>query len=473
MRKASVLIITLLCAILCAAVVWQWLVYSNKTSEITPQPDESVLQHVKINMNQGKMHIQQVFSKLKEEQNYNVIIPENAENFSCTTGTGEQCDQTGDPAFVKAKGTQLEFKYTLSVMSSAKEILLNDWLVLLKGQEWMTTKIEIVDRLHPKGTWVAGIPLKGFKQKELVSYFVFEGQGPNPSLYWQNSNLVIFSEQRGISYYGGSKRNIETYKFNHLEAFTEKHHLAVVLRNKGHTVRGSGLVLIDGTTEKDELEKQLAISFLSLQFPGITASDNWLLDAFASLITKQSAEDSKSILMIREMQNKLSAEEVNQLIRYIADSNSTLDHESLDEQLARMKGMKTRFFTLNKANDSSTYPLIFIDTRNVVAYGRKITNLDIVSDKNKQMFPFLATLKTLGYETAENKGTTSIKIKNDKLNYTFNLKNSTFTKNGKSYGLLENPFRVINGTIYVEKSWLEAVFGISIVENEEEIVLSL
>jgi hypothetical protein len=82
-------------------------------------------------------------------------------------------------------------------------------------------------------------------------------------------------------------------------------------------------------------------------------------------------------------------------------------------------------------------------------------------------------MKSLGYEAAAYNGSATIQVKNGSVQYSFDLKNKTYTMNGNRYGLLDNPFRKINGTIYVEKAWLEAIFKISIVESEDEISLSL
>lgn len=473
MRKTSVLIITLLSVLLCAVVVWQWVLYSNDVTELVDERDKTMSQHVLVTVEQKEMTIKQVFSNLDAGELYSATVPKDAVNFSCTIETGEPCEVSNTPYAVKATGSELQFEYSLPFQPSAEEILMNNWLVLLKDLSFINTKVEIVDKLHKKGTWVTGIPFKGFKQKELVGYSVFEGRGSNPSLYWQNRSLVSFSDQEGFSYYESLKPKTGTYKFNNLAGLAENQHLSVVFTSKGHLVRGSGLLLIDGAVAKNDLEKQIAISLLLVKFPGLPAKENWLLEAFASMITNQPATGKKGQTMIREMQDKLTAEEVNRLIRYIVGSHSNLDQIKLDEQLSRMKGLKTRFFVLNRANDSGLYPLLFIESRSMIANGRKISSLDIVLDGEKRLFPFLATMKSLGYEARAYNGSASIQVKKGSIQYSFNLKNKTYTMNGNRYGLLENPFRNINGTTYVEKAWLEAIFKMSIKESEDEIILSL
>jgi hypothetical protein len=82
-------------------------------------------------------------------------------------------------------------------------------------------------------------------------------------------------------------------------------------------------------------------------------------------------------------------------------------------------------------------------------------------------------MKAFGYEAAADRDYSSIRIKNNQDAYSFNLQNNTFTMNGKSFGLLDNPFRNINGSFYVQKHWLEAIFKLSIEEGKSEINVSL
>jgi hypothetical protein len=351
MKKASVLIITGISVLLCAAVFWQWLHFSTKTSKTDKEPNEGVSQSVIVNVEQHEFHIKQVFSDLKGEKYYTAAIPKNALNLSCKTESGEACDVNRKTNALKTAGSQLTFEYNLNGNPSDSEILLNNWLVVLKELPSLSIKIEIIDKQHQNGTWAAGLPLKGFKEKELVSYSVFEGDGYNPSIYWNSSRLVNDTSQEGISYYR-AKSSAPSHKFSNLDAFAANQHVSVIFRDKGQIVRTGGLLLVDGTLSKDELEKQLAITFLASKFPGLPAGENWLLDGFASLITNQPASARKSQSIIQEMKNKLTSDELKQFVRFIAENNTPLSHQKLDEKLAKIKGMETLFFTLNKENNS-------------------------------------------------------------------------------------------------------------------------
>lgn len=50
-------------------------------------------------------------------------------------------------------------------------------------------QIKVTDGERKGGAWAAGLPLKGHEKLELIDYYVFEGKGRKPMLFWQNSML--------------------------------------------------------------------------------------------------------------------------------------------------------------------------------------------------------------------------------------------------------------------------------------------
>jgi len=243
--------------------------------------------------------------------------------------------------------------------------------------------------------------------------------------------------------------------------------------SENRIVHGNGLLLAASSLSKNELEQQLAISFLSRKIQGLSPNGNLLLEALATLITKQPASNPKSRAIVRELQTKLTSAELNDFTIFLSGSEKSIDYTELDDKLAAIKGMETTFFSLNKQDDSSLYPLLFNDGRRLIANGKRIIDWDIIVEGDGKLFPFIKTMSSLGAKTTIDQQLNLIKVTSDSSMYSFNLKNHTFVMNGESFGLLENPFKLINGIVYIEGKWLKAIFQVSFEESEEEIVLSM
>jgi hypothetical protein len=472
MKKVSVLIISVLFIVLSATVVWQWVLYSNKTGQVTSKPVEDIIQSVTVKVDQKGLAIKQVFNNLQNGSSYGAITPEQATDLVCTTSDGAPCQYDLETNSIKAKGDSLQFEYFIKFDPAAVEFILNDWLVLLSEPGTTMTRIEIVDRIHPKGTWVAGLPVKGYRQMEVVDYYVFEGKGENPSIYWENKGLNKFSGQRGIHYYSSSKEHSGIYQFDSLKTFAENDHMSVVFNNDNRIVHGNGLLLAPSSLSKNELKKQLAISLLSRRFQGLKPDERGVLDALASLVTNEPATTSKNEAIVSELQTKLTTAELSEFILLLGEGGSDIDHSVLDERLASIKGMHTNFFTLNKQDETGPYPLLFNDGRRLIANGQEVSDWDVVIEGDKELFPLKETLSLFGFDIKSDPNLNWIKVKSSRSLYSFNLKNKTFVTNEQTFGLLESPFKKINGKVFIEKQWLEAIFKLSIEESEEEIVLS-
>ena len=473
MKRASVLLITLIMIFLCAAVAWQWIVFSKESGQSLNLPTEKIDQEIIVKAEKSGLIVKQVFSNLEQGKYYGIHIPGKIENLTCHDSEGAHCKDDLESQSFEARGTKLQLEYIVTVDTSAVEFLLNDWLVSLVEGGVYKTRIELVDKLQRKGSWVAGIPLKGYKQLDLVNYYVFEGNANTPSLYWQNTSLAKISGQKGINYYAHSQDQQPIYEFDSLINVSNKRHLSVVFNNDNRIVQGNGLVLVSKSLSRSELEQQLVTAFISLKLPELNKDEQWLLEALASLLTKETVKNPKAYAIVQELTGKLTQAELKEFTEIFSRDHSSLNHSKLDEHLASIRGRRTNFFTLNKLEASVFYSLLFKDDRRIMVNGENVNDMNIAIDGERRLYPFVKTMETLGFQTEIDPGMNKIKVSTKGIEYMFNLTNNTFVLNGENFGLLENPFELINSTVYVEQRWLNGIFKVSIEENNQEIVLAV
>ncbi|MBT2694708.1 hypothetical protein [Bacillus sp. ISL-55] len=463
MRKISFLLTTGLFIIICTAVIWQWSAFQqNKQKTAESEGDISITATVKVEQNE--LRVKQTFENLAMDQNYHAVIPSQAIEVDCTDGDGNTCEEGHKP-----RGNKIHFDYTIK-SGSGLSILLNDWMIVLKDAAIQKTRIELVDQYFSRGTWVAGLPLKGYKQTELLHYYVFEGVSSTPSLYWQEEPLIELSGQKGIDYYTTDKEQV-IYKFESIEPFSDNH-LSVVTIDGQRTVRGNGLLLAGDELTHKEFEQEMAIAFMSSKFSSGEGTEGWILEALASLVTKQEPVNEKSRAMVEELEGNLTAEEIAAFIAYFS-KRGHLDSNSFDGYLSSIKGMETDFFSMNRQERRGIFPLLFTDARSVIVNGDKKEELAVVIKGDQYLFPLEPTMNALGYKSTIGPDFTTLEITSANNTFYFNVKNKTFNHEGQTFGLLENPFQNLNGEWYLEKHWLDAIFKVQVLESEESITLAL
>jgi len=461
MKKVSTLMTSGLFIVICAAVLWQWNTFSEERGRPAERKEEpSIVTSVRVESNQ--LLVKQTFHGLESNRQYQAVIPAQAAEVKCTDAEEKPCGDGFLP-----KGEKIQFEYILKT-GPGLSLLLNDWMIVLKEAEVNKTRIEIIDQYNRKGTWAAGLPLKGFKQTELLRYYVFEGVLSTPSLYWQEKPLFKLNGQKGINYYISKKEQI-IYEFDSLGTFSDNH-LSVVITEGQSAILGTGLLLVGNMLTDKEIERQLATAFLASKFGSDRGKEGWTIEALASLVTKQEPESAKSKAMVRELANALTAEETTAFITYFSKERH-LDVSSLDEYLSLIKGMNTKFFLKNSQKGQAGFPMLFTDARSVIVNGNQKDELEVVIKGGEQLFPLVPTMAALGYKAKIGTDFKVLELSSDSSQYSFNLKNKTFILDGQSFGLLENPFQYLNGEWYLEKRWLHAIFKVRISESDERIFL--
>ncbi len=115
---------------------------------------------------------------------------------------------------------------------------------------------------------------------------------------------------------------------------------------------------------------------------------------------------------------------------------------------------------------------IFLDPRNITIHDKVIENIHVVSRGKEILFPFVPTMKELGFLVKSNEDD-KIELSNGKSSYKFDLDQPFFYYNGEIFGLLDQPIVVENGVIYIKREPLKSIFNVIVEEDQNLIKLNI
>lgn len=469
MFRTSFFIFIILSAAIGGILFWQWKDYSDNNGAPGHLQTESALQQITVESAANELKISQSISGLIDGKEYKVSIPEKVSSWNCLKVGGNPCDSKDQfPDTYMAEDGKIVFSYSIFFKKNLSALLLNNWIISLPDVSIDHTKLEIIDYARRGGSWAAGLPLKGYKHFDFIDYFVFEGESESFSLYWQKEPLHEVKNVPEIRLLAESK-NTKPVTITSLNSLSDFPYLTVVVTDNYPETDGEGVIVVKKNIQRDVLVRKVFDHYFRAKFSKAEIEEKWLADVLADCFTKQKSRSVKGEKIIQELTAKLSDRELNAFLSSVIQEKAVLSAKILDERLSKQKGLKTQFFTLNKNEDASFVPLYFFDSRKVFINGKERKGIEILYQNEKRLFPLIEILAGLGYEVKHFADEKTLVLNKGKNKYRFYTDRNIFVYNKEDYGLLENPFLLINGKVYIEEKWLMALFKIYIKENKHQI----
>ncbi|MBT2708012.1 hypothetical protein J7I91_08785 [Pseudomonas sp. ISL-84] len=449
--------------------VWQWKVYSGQIGQ-AKEHTVGANQQITVESLEDELKITQTVIGILPEKEYRLVIPDSLFKWKCKNGNEEACDSADEnPYTFFSNDNQMIFEYVLPMNKGQKAFMLNDWTVSVPDLIVASSHITISDSFRRNGSWAAGFPLKAQKEMKHIDYYIFEGRGNTPSLYWQQKPLKKTSKNPVDIY--SENQHAFNQKFEKLSTLGEIPYMSVVLTDLYQESNGKGILIAGTNTKVEKLEKMLIIQAYEKKFGFLPPKEGWLIDALASHTIEQNADTEKGNWIIRELKKEMAEDELQEFF-YKLPMEDSLNTEKLDKNLSDLKGHSTRFFTLNKELNAPLVPLYFNDGKKVFISGREQKDLKLIHKKGHRLLPFKASMEALGFDVRILSGEETLLLTKGNNSYRFYLNRNVFIYNEEDYGLLENPLVDLNGTAFIEVQWLQSLFDVSVEEWDHMIKLT-
>jgi hypothetical protein len=384
---------------------------------------------------------------------------------------GECASQDSNPNTFLAKKGSLSLQYSLQTNKKETAFLLTEWSAGLKNESIQNTKITIISPAKRKGKWVAGIPLTGHKERELINYYVFKGKEPEVSLYWQESPLYRLKQTGNYTIYSDKQEELNTEK-KIIESSWLKSmpFLNIILTKRTPSGSAPGFLFLADGRPASEMQAAAAEYFYGQKFKKVPESE-WIRDMFVSNYSGNEPRTEKGRFALNQMHSSLSDQEWKKFIVKVNSTKPQLNVRDLDSILEKARGLKTSFFTLNTEKIKENVPLAFFESKSLVINGTNLPTLEVLVAQGSRFYPFVATMGALGYTSGQHEEK-FIVLKKQKATYSFQPEKKIFYRNGQGYGLLINPFMVKTGTVYISQAGLKSIFKVKVTETKKKIILT-
>ncbi|HYK74669.1 MAG TPA: hypothetical protein VEV44_16360 [Pseudoneobacillus sp.] len=461
MKKVFILLVFCSTLTLSLLLKWQWHAYSSESSKSAVS---SANQKIQIVSSSNNININQTFSGLNPKKEYKIMVPNLISDWTCETKSGESCKSNDqNPTTFQPEDGVIKIVYSIPINRDDLFTILSNWKMKLYGVSIQHSSIAIAESYHRKGTWIAGLPFKAYKELDLIDFFSFEGDGDFETLYFQKKPFIFHYQEIFYGYYSNGQENkkLNLSKYSQLK----KKNFTVIVSSDFLTYENKDMLIVKNTQPITDIDHSLVTQFFKYKLENET---DWLVSLFTSFSFNNKSPIKKTNEILNELNRELSSSELQEFYQKVAGSPSTLGVKELDQILGEVKGLKTSFFQKNiEAN--SNVPLYFMETKLVNFKEEKEKKAELIYMDSKRLYPIETMLSIIGYKISQ---------VDDKLNlnkksfyYQFDLNHNLFLFNGHDYGLLESPIVEVNHHYYMDQNWLQTLFKISIKEDGAKLTI--
>lgn len=466
MVKKSLLFSLLLMIISGGIIFLQWNGYEGSSKVLD---DNELEQEIQIIYSEQGLAIQQTFHHLQIDKPLTLVFPIDAKNMRCETKEGK-CSLNGLSALITPKDHTFTVSYMLNSSPAKSSMLLTNWFIKVKETEIKKTSIYLTDKKLRTGNWYSGIKTTGGQKKDLINYYEFQGNGGADALYWQAGPLVEVKAGENVALYMPSETKAPEQLVDSLKNLDIPKRKTIIVTNQHAAYSSDQFHILNNSQQLAELVNTIQLNDMKNKYR-FKESEEWLAEIMIALELNRAFGSQKSQKMYQYLQQQLTPEEQETYKAEVLQmKGESVTAEQLDRMLSEVKGLETHFFQENHDAKSVIKPLLFTDTRSVIVNG-KVMTFKAMNQKGVLLFPFQSTLRQLGFDVKALSNGQSLLVNKGADTYRFDLDQHRFILNEEDYGLYENALATYNGELYIEDSWLQKIFLVSVSEQGDQIII--
>ncbi|MFI8686390.1 hypothetical protein [Rossellomorea sp. NPDC077527] len=467
MKRLFITFALLMILISSGILVFQWMGFRTESAVDTGTVE--VNQSYSIVHQDGEFKVNQtIHFPTSVPDSMTIYWPDGAENFTCKNQDGKNCLTKENGEFqistLNVEPQEITVTYTIHPSTEAGFILLRDWFPVFSGVSTSSTVIQLTEKSLRTGNWLAGYQSASHKKLDYIDYYFFSGEGQPSDLLWtknawkeKRSPAVRMLTEEGVpSDFGDSLDSLDS----------DEGFVTIIQTKKIKPFQSPHLIVMGGAFGGDQINNIRR----SLLYQTMSSRDDdaWLKEVVVGLLLNDAPPTGKSAWAYKQLKDGLSPSEWDELRQIV--KNPTVDHIMLDDAVSKVTGFTSSFFAdsvKGKGNENQT---LILHGNKPIIINQESKELSYLLFQRKKYIQFAETVKDLGFEMREiEPGVFLTTVNGNSLRFYVN--EDYFIYNEENYGVLVKPVQTIGDSDYIDIQWLEKLFKVDVVENDQDIKL--
>lgn len=395
--------------------------------------------------------------------------PVKSDQRTCHLEDGESCVRLNEEttAFTEGKEQEQSISYVIPYENQTQNVTVEKMFAELYDGAASQTMLHISDETNQQGMWLTGLPPIGKQSLDLISYFLYFGEGNVTDLYWKSVNDAMSYSANHLSIYGATLKDSEINNIEHVREILNIPYLSLLLTNDAPAYMSKQFIV----TTKEQLPQDFERYIMERYDQHFTTKGEASIvkELVMSLYIDRPLGSMRTKEMLAELEEALSEDGWRRLQEEIAARHlQEVDAQTIDEILQTITGQHISYVERNQTVDKK-FPFLFEHGGKMIVEEKPI-EAPIVLKDNKKVYPLEELLTLSGFKIRENEH--SYYIEKETERFRFPKNNDFYVHNNKRINLRKPVLERIAGQLYVEEATLVQVFKVQVEKRDTDMHVS-
>jgi hypothetical protein len=469
MLRVAFLTILLLLGVSGGIVYTQWNDYQH---EISTKANEPLVHHIIARYNGGNLEVQHRLSGIISD-NYEIIIPNIARNFSCKSEKEQKCVfySENEKRFVKTKGLDaLEMQYSLPLAPKKDVIWLEHWSTSLITGQRQQFHVEMIDFTKNDGIWIAGAKLEGQTRRDSFTYYAWSQKDVvSFPLYFQSMKLNR-KVSENIEIYAGKEIDIEQWTKTKADSIADVPSLTIVVSPLNVKYVSPTLIVMSEKDSFASVQADYVRAYYRSLYSFHSPVQEWVWDFLTAMTLNLEATTPKAKQVLNELNSELTSEErVEFLDAVLKQKGKELTLQFLDRTLGNVRHGSTTFFVDNSQRES-LFPLLFKENTLLFVNEQQLKGVFAITRHSEQLLPFVEIMTKLGYQVRQSGD--AVFIDKGYNSWRFFVNSNIYVQGNARFDAPSMIIHKIDNKLYISQKMIQEWFYIEVRERDDAIYIN-
>jgi hypothetical protein len=469
MLRVALFTILLLLGVSGGIVYTQWNDYQH---ESRTKANDSLVHQIIARYNGESLKVQHRLSGIISE-NYEVVIPNIARNFSCKSEKDKKCVfySVNEKRFVKTKGIHyLEMRYSLPLAQKKDVIWLENWLTTFISGQRQQFHVEMMDFTKNDGIWIAGAKLEGQTKRDSFTYYAWSQKDIVSFPVYFQSIKVKRTVSENIEIYANKEMDIGQWTKTKAGTIADVPSLTIVVSPLNVKYVSSTLIVMPEKESFASVQADYVRAYYRSHYSFHSPVQEWVWDFLTAMTLNLEAMTPKAKQVLNELNNELTSEEKEEFLNAVLkQKGKELTLQFLDRALGDVRRGSTTFFVDNSQRES-LFPLLFKENTSLFVNQKQLKGVSVITRHGEQLLPFVEIMTKLGYQIRQSGE--AVFIDKGYNSWRFFVNSNIYVQGNDRFDASSMIIHKINNKLYISEKMIQEWFYIEVRERDHAIYIN-